>query len=98
MKTTSPDRTYIDYWQDYGSGQKSHFAIRVWQDRCSAMTNPGAETPNLFGKIHSLPVDLSDIAPQHSVSNVVIEHMRQHPDSDLLAVLAGRKPFRDALK
>jgi hypothetical protein len=97
MKTPSPDRSYIDYWQDYGTAKKSHFGIRVWEDRCCAMTNVGSEHPNLFGKIHPLPVDLSDIAPQHSVSNVAKEHMRQHPDSDLVQVLTGQKSLRDAL-
>ena len=39
MKTTSAYKTYIDYWQDYGTGRKSHFGIRVWADRCAAITN-----------------------------------------------------------
>src|SRR5579862_3733403 len=97
MKTTAGDRAYIDYWQDYGTGKKSHFGIRVWEDRCSAMTNVGSANPTLFGKIHPIPVDLSPIAPQHSVSNVTEEHMRQHPDSDLVAVLTRKKPFNEAL-
>ena len=45
MKMISPDRPYIDYWQDYGVGIKSHFAIRVWADRCTAITNVGSENP-----------------------------------------------------
>jgi hypothetical protein len=100
MRTVSPDRTYIDYWQNYGAGQqvlKSHFGIRVWEDRCCAITNVAAATPNLFGVAHAIPVDLSEAAGQHSLSNVVNEHMNHHPDSDLVAVLTGKKPFRDAL-
>ncbi len=97
MKTASPDGTYIDYWQDYGTGRKSHFGIRVWPDRCSAITNVGSSQPNMFGKEYTIPVDLSDIAPKHSVSNITSEHMYHHPDSDLFDVLTGRKSCREAL-
>jgi hypothetical protein len=96
MKTTSTDRTYIDYWQDYGTGKKSHFGIRVWADRCSAITNVGAETPSLFGGPHKLPIDPSATEGQHSLNNVIDEHMHRHPDSDLVAVLTGKKPFSEA--
>jgi hypothetical protein len=34
MKSISPDQTFIDYWQDYGTGRKSHYGVRVWSDRC----------------------------------------------------------------
>ena len=98
MKTISADRTYIDYWQDFGTGKKSHFGVRVWKDCCSAMTNVASEHPILFGKTHPIPLDLSDIAPKHSVSNITEEHMRRHPDSDLYAVLTGKKALRDALE
>jgi hypothetical protein len=100
MRTVSADRACIDYWQNYGAGQqvlKSHFGIRVWEDRCCAITNVAAETPTLFGHPHSIPVDLSEAAGKHSLSNVVSEHMTRHPDSDLVAVLTGKKPFREAL-
>ena len=97
MKTIGADRSYIDYWQDFGTGKKSHFGIRVWKDRCCAMTNVASANPNLFGKTHTIPLDLSDIAPKHSVSNIAEEHMRRHPDSDLHAVLTGKKAFQDAL-
>ncbi len=30
-------------------------------------------------------------------SNVVSEHMNHHPESDLIAVLTGKKPFHEAL-
>jgi hypothetical protein len=99
MKTISPDRTYIDYWQNYGTEQrvlKSHFGIRVWADRCSAITNVAAPAPNLFGKTYGTPIQLSDMAGKHSVANVTNEHMSHHPDSDLFAVLTGTKTFRDA--
>jgi hypothetical protein len=100
MRTAGPDRTYIDYWQNYGSGAqvlKSHFGIRVWEDRCCAITNVAAETPSFFGNPHRIPVDLSAAAAQHSLSNIVSEHMNHHPDSDLVAVLTGGKSFREAL-
>jgi hypothetical protein len=98
MKTPSADQTFIDYWQDYGTGKKSHFGIRVWAHQCSAITNVGAENPKLFGNPHGLPVDPSGTEGQHSLNNVIGEHMHRHPDSDLLAVLTGKKSFKDALE
>src|SRR5882724_7289773 len=100
MRTVSADRACIDYWQNYGAGQqvlKSHFGIRVWKDRCCAITNVAAEIPSLIGSPHSIPVDLSEAAAKHTLSNVVSEHMSRYPDSDLVAVLTGEKPFSDAL-
>jgi len=74
MRTVSTDGSSIDYWQNYGNGKqmlKSHFGIRVWQDRCCALTNVAAEIPSLFGNPHRIPVDLSEGAGKHSLSNVV---------------------------
>jgi hypothetical protein len=98
MKTTGPDRTYIDYWQDYGIGMKSHFGIRVWEDRCSAITNVGASHPRLLGSPCVLPVDLSSTEGRHSLNNVIFEHTTRHPESDLVPVLTGEKSFREALE
>ena len=97
MKTISADRTYVDYWQDYGTGKKSHFGIRVWADHCSAITNVGAENPSLFGESVGLPIERLGTKGQHSLNNVIDEHMARHPDSDLVAVLTGAKAFRDAI-
>jgi hypothetical protein len=97
MKTTSTDRTCIDYWQDYGTGLKSHFGIRVWADHCSAITNVGAQQPKLFGGPGTLPINMSGTEGQHSLNSVISEHMRRHPDSDLVAVLTGKKSFKEAL-
>ena len=100
MRTVSADRACIDYWQDYGNGQqvlKSHFGIRVWPDRCCAITNVAAETPSLFGESQPIPVDLSEGAAKHSLANVVSEHMNHNPGSDLMAVLTGKKTFLEAL-
>jgi hypothetical protein len=98
MKTTSTDKTYIDYWQDYGTGRKSHFGIRVWADRCSAITNVGSENPTLLGTPSELPIDLSRTIGQHSLNSVIGEHMQRYPDSDLVALLTGKKPFKEALE
>jgi hypothetical protein len=97
MKTTSDDKTYIDYWQDYGTGRKSHFGIRVWADCCAAITNVGTETANLLGVPRKIPIDLSSTVGQHSLNNMISEHMQRHPDSDLVAVLTGKKPFNETL-
>ena len=97
MRTVSADRACIDYWQDYGAGRqvlKSHFGIRVWEDRCCAITNVAAQTPSMFGEPHPIPLDLASAAGKHSLSNVVANH---HPDSDLVAVLTGKKTFHEAL-
>jgi CheY-like chemotaxis protein len=79
------------------NGEESHFGIRVWADHCSVITNVGAESPNLFGDLHKLPVNLSGTVGQHSLNNVIGEHMHRHPHSDLVAVLTGKKPFEEAL-
>ncbi len=97
MKTTSADRTFIDYWQDYGTGKKSHFGIRVWAGHCSAITNVGAETPKLFGNPRRLPIDPSGTEGQHSLNNVISEHMHRHPDSDLISLLTAKMSFEEAL-
>lgn len=97
MKTISADRTYIDYWQDYGTGNKSHFGIRVWSGQCAVITNVGAEPPNLFDHPHELPIDIRARRGQHSLNNVIGEHLHRHPDSDLVVVLTGEKAFREAL-
>src|SRR5258705_483152 len=97
MKTVSPDRTYIDYWQDYGTGRKSHFGIRVWEDRCCALTNVNSANPNPLGRVRPLPVDFSETAPKDSVSNITGEHMYHHPESDLLQLLTRKKGFQEAL-
>jgi hypothetical protein len=98
MKTPNRDQTCVDYWQDYGTGQKSHFGIRVWTDSCSVITNVGAELPKVFDNRHGLPIDLSSTEGQHSLNNVVSEHMHRHPESDLVAVLTGKKSFKEALE
>jgi hypothetical protein len=97
MRTIGSDRSFIDYWQDYGTGRKSHFGIRVWADRCCAITNVGSETPNMFGEPHSLPIDTAGTGGQHSLNNVISEHMNRHPDSDLIEVLTGKKSLKDAM-
>jgi hypothetical protein len=98
MKTISDDRTCIDYWQDYGTGKKSYFGIRVWEGRCCAITNVGTENPHQLGNPRPLPVDLSRAVGQHSLKTVIAEHMHRHPDSDLVAVLTRKKTFNEALE
>jgi hypothetical protein len=97
MRTVSADRSHIDYWQDYGTGRKSHFGIRVWADRCCAITNVGSENPSPFGEPHPLPIDIAGTEGQHSLNNVISEHMNRHPDSDLIDVLTGKKSLKEAM-
>jgi hypothetical protein len=66
-------------------------------DHCSAITNVGAEKPNLFGDPHELPMELSATEGQHSLNNVIAEQTHRHSDSDLAAVLTGKKTFGEAL-
>ena len=70
----------------------------MWPDRCSVITNVEAELPKLFDNQHSLPIELSSTEGQHSLNNVVGEHMHRHPESDLIAVLTGKKAFKEALE
>jgi hypothetical protein len=65
--------------------------------RCSAISNVGSASPSLLGVPRDLPIDLSRTAGQHSLNNIIGEHLRRHPDSDLLAVLTGKKHFKEAL-
>ena len=63
-KIAAPDRSYIDYWdnQDWDT-QKSCCCcgIRVWNDRCQAITNEAEESPVEMRPYpegpHSIPVD-----------------------------------------
>jgi hypothetical protein len=67
-------------------------------DRCSAISKVGSENPILLGVRLELPIDLSRTVGQHSLNNILGEHMGRHPDSDLIAVLTGEKAFKDALE
>jgi hypothetical protein len=68
----------------------------VWADHCSVITKVGAKSPTLFGNPHGLSIDLSDTEGQHSLNNVIGEHMHRHPDSDLAVVLIDEKSFKEA--
>jgi hypothetical protein len=98
MRTTSADKTYIDYWQDYGTGRKATSGFGCGQTDARRSPNVGTESPNLFGVPRKVPIDLSSSVGQHSLNNMVGERMQRHPDSDLVAVLTGKKPFNEALE
>ena len=69
----------------------------MWAERCCAITNVGSESPNLFGEPHPLPLDIAGTEGQHSLNNVIGEHMNRHPDSDLLHLLTGKKSLKEAM-
>ena len=110
-KIAAPDRSYIDYWdnQDWDT-QKSRCCcgIRVWNDRCQAITNEAEESPVEMRPYpegpHSIPVDSKKLGMPKSfdtalqITTKVHLYMNLHPDSDLLDVLTEKKSFAKALK
>jgi hypothetical protein len=104
MKTIAPDRSYIDYWQWRGyccSG------VRVWPDRCRALASDPEQGPEglmEYGEDHPIPLSaelrsrrigtLSDDPP---IAGEILWHIICWPESDLREVVAGRKPFHEAL-
>lgn len=51
----------------------------------------------MFGEPHALPIDIAGTEGQHSLNNVIGEHMNRHPGSDLLDVLTGKKSLKEAM-
>jgi hypothetical protein len=97
MKTLG--QNYLDYWQHFYTpqqGLKNRFGIRVGEGRCWALIQIGDGDTNTFGQSHDIPVDL-EILPSY-IRMIVDEHHLNHPNSDLTAVLSGKKSFRKALE
>ena len=89
MKTTSSDGTYIEYFNTVHG-----FGIRVLEDRCLVVIEIGDGRP-ILGQAHQIPVQLETV-PSH-VRLIVDDHLMNHPASDLLDVLTGKKSFQEAL-
>jgi len=54
------------------------------------------ERPNVFGRPHPIPAVLDNLPT--FVTNIIDEHMQEHPRCDLLDVLTGQKSFQAALE
>jgi hypothetical protein len=52
---------------------------------------------NFVGAPREVPIDLSRTVGQHSLNSMIGDHIQRHPDSDLVAVLTGKKPFKKVL-
>ena len=95
-KDVGPD--YIDYWQsvcEAEMGLRTNFGIRVQDGFCSAVNAIDGGRSMAFGRLYQIPVRL-EILP--SYLRVIIEdHLLNSPNSDLMDVLNGKKPFREAL-
>ena len=98
VKIIGPDKSYIDYYQagcGTRRGFQNCFGIRVTQDHCCAVVKIGDARPFTFGNGYPLPVKIHALASP--LRNTVENHLLNHPGSDLLAVLAGKKSFQEAL-
>ena len=89
MKTTSSDGTYIEYFNTVHG-----FGIRVLEDRCFVVIQIGDDQP-IFGHAHQIPIQFEAV-PSH-VRLIVDDHLMNYPSSDLVEVLAGKKPLQEAL-
>ena len=89
---------YIDYWQSVRQaelGLRARFGIRVQDGFCSAVNSIDGGQSMAFGRIYQIPVRL-EILPIY-LRVTIDDHLLNSPDSDLMDVLSGKKPFRDAL-
>src|SRR5215472_13136878 len=102
MKTVASDRTHIDYWHWRGYGCAG---VRVWPDRCRAIASDpdhGPEGLAEYGAFHGIPLQVDGKSRRviHSddppLAGEIIWHVVRDPDSDLLEVVTGKKPFHEA--
>src|SRR5258708_14561190 len=96
MKDIGPG--YIDYWQSVFEAQMgltTNFGIRVQDGFCSAVNAIDGGRSMAFGRLYQIPVRL-EILPSY-LRMIIDDHLLNSPNSDLMDVLNGKKPFRDAL-
>ena len=89
---------YIDYWQgvcEAQMGLTTTFGIRVQDGFCSAVNAVDGGRSIAFGRLYQIPVRL-EILPNY-VRMIIDDHLMNSPNSDLMDVLNGKKPFRDAV-
>ena len=95
MRRIGPD--FIDYWQgSCGSSPRSRFGIRFRDGRIWVVRKLGDEPANTYGIGYPIPVQIETL-PAY-VRMVVDNHLLNYPTSDVLDVLAGTKPFLEALQ
>jgi hypothetical protein len=98
VKTIGPNKSYIDYYHGVIAsrrGQQNSFGIRVQQDHCCAVIKIGDAQPFTYGNRYSLPVKIDTLS--NPMCNTLHDHLMNDPSSDLLAVLSGKKSFREAV-
>jgi|HubBroStandDraft_5_1064220.scaffolds.fasta_scaffold813661_2 hypothetical protein len=97
-KKIAPDRTYIDYFQKesaVGRGLTNRFGVRITEEAFASVIEIADGQPFTFGESYPLPVKLETLP--NAVRMVIEDHVSNQPDSDLTAVLTGRKSFQEAL-
>jgi len=90
--------TYIDFIGSVGQQGRvlnARFGIRVREGVFWAVIKIADGQPNVFGKPHSIPTELEALPP--FLRTIIENHFREHPKSDLMDVLSGRKSFQAVL-
>ena len=99
VRTIDPDKLYIDYFQagfTLHKGFQNCFGIRVEEGHCCcAVVKIGNAQPFTYGKRYPLPLKIHALASP--LRSTVENHLLNYPGSDLLAILAGKKSFQEAV-
>lgn len=66
--------------------------IRVWTDACVLIARSGAEWKQL-GAPRPLPFAPGAFRVADELCMTVVQYQLEHPQSDLVAILRGQKPF-----
>jgi hypothetical protein len=98
MRKISPDKTSIDYFQNFPSRQRgltNRFGIRIMEDHCVAVVKIGDGHPFVFGKEYPLPSGLETLPGNLKI--LIDDYVLHYPGSELIEVLVGWKSFQEAL-
>jgi hypothetical protein len=89
VRKISQDRAFIDYFQNFPSGQ------RGLTNHCVAVVKTGDGHPFVFGKEYPLPAGLETLSGNLKI--LIDDYVLHYPGSELIEVLIGRKSFQEAL-
>ena len=92
------DGKHIDFFQGDSNSQRglrNCFGIRVEDGFCSAVIRIDEESPSQFGDLYALPIQL-ECMPSF-VRMIIDDHLLNHPGSDLMELLTGKKSFKEAV-
>ena len=96
-KIVNEDEQFIDY-------RLNQLGVRVWADACRLISRVGTNWVEL-GPRHRLgvtvPRNKKELAETEDLVDELVmtafQYHMQHPGSDLVDVLSGRKPYANAL-